>query len=110
MREADKHMLDQAINRLSESDPIIKLLHEVKLGRMKPADPGLRAITESWIETYRQVLQSVKELDGSALPRLDPRPRLEVLIAAGVLSDNHPAVTTLRAAFEQMLVDAQGHA
>lgn len=103
-------LLYQAINRLSESDPIIKLLHEVKLGRMKPTDPGLRAITESWIETYRQVLQSVKELEGSSLPRLDPRPRLDVLIAAGVLSADHPAVVTLSTAFEQMLAVARGHA
>jgi hypothetical protein len=43
------------------------------------------------------------------LLRLDPRPRLEVLITAGVLLDNHPAVTTLRTAFEQMLTNAQGH-
>lgn len=109
MRDPDKQMLDQAINRLSESDPIIKLLHEVKLGRMKATDAGLRAITESWIEGYRQVLQSVKELDRAGLLRLDPRPRLEVLITAGVLLDNHPAVTTLRTAFEQMLAD-KGHA
>ena len=103
-------MLDQAINRLSESDPIIKLLHEVKLGRMKATDASLRAITESWIEGYRQVLQSVKGLDRNGLLRLDPRPRLEVLITAGVLVDNHPAVTALRTAFEQMLADSQGHA
>src|SRR5690242_12064811 len=102
-------LLDQAIDRLSASDPIIKLLHEVKLGRMKPTDAGLRAITESWIETYRQVLQSVNELDGSALPRLDPRPRLEFLIAAGVLSTDHPGVGNLNTTFDQMLADAQGH-
>jgi hypothetical protein len=110
MREADKHMLDQAIGRLSESDPIIKLLHEVKLGRMKATDAGLRAITESWIETYRQVLQDMKELERSALPRLDPRPRLEFLIAAGVLSTDHPGVVNLNTTFNQMLADAQEHA
>jgi hypothetical protein len=110
MREADKYMLDQAISRLSESDPIIKLLHEVKMGRMKPTDPGLRAITESWIETYRQVLQDMKELERSALPRLDPRPRLEFLIAAGVLSTDHPGVVNLNTTFNQMLADTQGHA
>ena len=109
MNNSNQQILDQAINRLSESDPIIKLLHEVKLGRMKATDAGLRAITESWIEGYRQVLQSVKELDRAGLLRLDPRPRLEVLITAGVLLDNHPAVTTLRTAFEQMLAD-KGHA
>ena len=102
-------LLDQAIDRLSASDPIIKLLQKVKLGRMKPTDVGLRAITESWIETYRQVLQSVKELDGFALPRLDPRPRLEFLIAAGVLSTDHPGVVNLNTSFTQMLADAQGH-
>ena len=110
MKNPDNHTLDQAINRLSTSDPIIKLLQEVKLGRMKPTDPGLRAITESWIESYRQVLQEVKNLERSALPRLDPRPRLEVLIAAGVLSADHPAVVSLETAFEQMLADAPRHA
>jgi hypothetical protein len=110
MNDAHQQIIDQAIGRLSESDPIIKLLHEVKLGRMRPTDAGLRSITESWIEGYRQVLQSVKELDRTGLLRLDPRPRLEVLITVGVLLDNHPAVTTLRTAFEQMLADAQGHA
>ena len=104
------HLLDQAINRLAASDPIIKLLQEVKLGRMKPTDPGLRAITESWTESYRQVLHDMKNLDRSALMRLDPRPRLEVLIAAGVLSVDHPAVVSLRASFEQMLAQAPGHA
>ncbi len=103
-------MLDQAIGRLSESDPIIKLLHEVKLGRMKPTDPGLRAITESWIETYRQVLQDMKELERAALPRLNPRPRLEFLIAAGILSIDHPGVGNLNTTFDQMLTDAQRHA
>jgi hypothetical protein len=96
-------LLDQAIGRLSESDPIIKLLHEVKLGRMKPTDPGLRAISESWIETYRQVLQDMNKLERSALPRLDPRPRLEFLIAAGVLSTDHPGVINLSTTFDQML-------
>jgi hypothetical protein len=109
MNNLNQQLLDQAIGRLSESDPIIKLLHEVKLGRMKPTDPGLRAITESWIESYRQVLQSVKELDRSALPRLNPRPRLEVLITAGVLAADHPAVVALSTGFEQMLAD-KGHA
>jgi hypothetical protein len=110
MNDANQQLLDQAIGRLSESDPIIKLLHEVKLGRMKPTDAGLRAITESWIETYRQVLQDIKGLERSALPRLDPRPRLEFLVAAGVLSTDHPGVVNLNTTFDQMLSDAQGHA
>ncbi len=109
MNNSNQQLLDQAIGRLSESDPIIKLLHEVKLGRMKAADAGLRAITESWIETYRQVLQDMKELERSVLPRLDPRPRLEFLIAAGVLSADHPGVVNLNTTFDQMSADVQGH-
>lgn len=108
MDKPNQQIFDQALGRLSESDPIIKLLQQVKLGRMKPTDPGLRAITESWMETYRQVLQDVKELDRLSLLRLDPRPRLEVLITAGVLTTSHPAVISLSTLFEEML--PQGHA
>jgi hypothetical protein len=108
MDKPSQQILDQAIGRLSESDPIIKLLQQVKLGRMKPTDPGLRAITESWMETYRQVLQDVKELERMELLRLDPRPRLDVLITAGVLAADHPAMILLGTTFEQML--PQGHA
>jgi len=99
--------LDHAIGRLSQSDPIIKLLQEVKLGRMRPTDAGLRAITESWLETYRQVLQSAKDMDATLLRRLDPSPRLDVLISAGILTSDHPAVLTLRTTFEQMLTGLQ---
>lgn len=103
MKNEHQHILDQAISRLSESDPIIKLLQQIKLGRMKPTDLGLRAITESWIETYRQVLQDMKELERTELLRLDPRPRLDVLVTAGVLAADHPAMTSLRTTFEKML-------
>jgi len=108
MKNEHQQILDQAIGRLSESDPIIKLLQQVKLGRMKPTDPGLRAITESWMETYRQVLQDVKALERTELLRLDPRPRLDVLVTAGVLAADHPAMISLGTTFEQML--PQGHA
>ncbi len=99
--------VDQAIATLSQSDPIIKLLQEVKLGRMKPTDAGLRAVTEAWLGTYRQVLQSVNGLDRIALCRLDPSPRLEVLIAAGVIPTDHKAVSSLRTLFEQALAGAR---
>jgi hypothetical protein len=108
MNNEHQQLLDQAIGRLSESDPIIKLLQQVKLGRMKPTDPGLRAITESWMETYRQVLHDVKELERTELLRLDPRPRLDALVSAGVLAADHPAMTSLGTTFEQML--PQGYA
>lgn len=102
---SDEQALRQAIHTISESDPLIKLLQEVKLGRMKAADPGLRAITESWIGTYKKVLET-NGLDRPALVRLDPSPRLAVLIDVGVLPDDHAGAASLRAAYEQVLSNA----
>jgi hypothetical protein len=39
--------------------------------------------------------------------RLDPSPRLNVLIEAGVVTADHPAVMALRITFERRLVNAQ---
>ncbi len=103
--DSGEQALYQAIHTISESDPLIKLLQEVKLGRMKPSDPGLRAITESWIGTYKKVLETAG-LDRGALARLDPSPRLAVLIDVGVLPADHPGAASLRAAFEQALSKA----
>jgi hypothetical protein len=100
--DASEQAIRQAVHTLSQSDPLIKLLQEVKLGRMKPTDPGLRAITESWLGTYKKVLEA-SALDRPALLRLDPSPRLDVLIAAGVLPADHAAVASLRATFQQAL-------
>ena len=99
--------LQTAIDRLCQSDPLIKLLNEVRLGRMKPADPGLRAITESWLSTYRQVLESAAGLDRSLLIRLDPSPRLDMLIAADMIPADHGPVLSLRSMFQRVLSDAQ---
>lgn len=101
----NEEALQRAINTISQSDPLIKLLQEVKLGRMKAADPGLRAITESWIGTYRKVLESCG-LGRTVLARLDPSPRLAVLIDAGVLPADHAGAASLRAAYEQVLSKA----
>lgn len=98
--------VEQAIHTLSQSDPLIKLLQEVKLGRMKPTDAGLRAITESWLNTYKKVLETTS-LDRTDLVRLDPSPRLDVLIAAGVLTTDHAGAVMLRTAFEDALNAAQ---
>lgn len=70
---------------------------------MKPTDPGLRAIAETWLGTYCQVLESGKGFDRGALLRLDPSPRLDVLIEAGVMAADHPAVQAVRATFERRL-------
>lgn len=92
--------LQQAIATLSQTDPLIKLLQQVQLGRMKPTDAGLWAVTESWLTTYRGILASGK-LTKQALKRLDPMPRVAVLIDTGVVSDEHPAVAALRTTFDQ---------
>ena len=95
--------LEEAIQTLSVSDPLVKLLQEVKLGRMKPTDAGLRAVTESWLETYRHLLDTAPSLDRTALLRIDPSPRVDILIGAGVLGDDHPAVRAVCAAFDRKL-------
>lgn len=99
--------VDQAIDTLSQSDPITKLLQEVKLGRMKLSDAGLRAITESWLSTYRRVLETANNLDQVVLLRLDPSPRLDSLIEAGVVDADHAALLSLRTVFEKALADAR---
>jgi hypothetical protein len=97
--------VEQAIGTLSQADPIIKLLQQVKLGRMKPTDAGLQAVTEAWLGTYRQVLQTA-ELDRQSLLRIDPSPRLAILIETGVLTADHPAVRALRDLFNKRLAEA----
>lgn len=92
--------LQQAIATISSSDPLIKLLAQVKLGRMKPTDVGLRAVTESWLSTYEKVINN-PGLTKQALKRIDPTPRLAVLSETGVLSPDHAAVKTLQASYEQ---------
>ena len=98
--------LDQAISTLSQSDPIVKLLQQVRLGRMKASDPGLRAITEAWLGTYQKILETV-QVDSAALIRLDPSPRLAVLVDAGVLPADHQAVLSLRTLFDKRLAEAK---
>ncbi len=100
-----EEQMRRAIGTLLPSDPLIKLLQEVRLGRMKPTDAGLRAVVESWIGVYAQVLKS-QSLAAEILPRLDPAPRLQVLVDAGVLSWDHPATRELRTLFHRLLVPA----
>jgi len=100
--------IDQAIQTLSQSDPIVKLLQQVKLGRMRPDDAGLRAVTETWLGTYRRIIEG-GTLGAAALRRLDPAPRLTSLIEAGVLAADHAAVKALTEAFEKALAHGNGH-
>lgn len=95
-------VLQRAISTIAQVDPLIKLLHQVRLGRLKPTDAGLRAVTESWIETYERVL-ALEGLTRSGLRRLDPAPRVAVLIEVGVLAPDHQAVERLSASFHRAM-------
>ena len=105
MMNDQEEQLRRAIGTLLQSDPLIKLLQEVRLGRMKATDAGLRAVVESWIGTYAQVLKS-QSLNAELLARLDPVPRLQVLVDAGVLSWEHSATCELRDLFRGLPVPA----
>ena len=103
--ESGEQNLQRAIAIISQSDPLTKLLEEVKHGRMKPTDAGLRAVTSSWLGTYRKVIES-GGLTGQALRRIDPQPRLALLIECGVLTGEQQAVTDLCASFEKAVAAA----
>ncbi len=100
MDELSEQALQRAISAILQSDPLIKLLEQVRLGRMKPTDAGLRAVTASWLGTYEKALNAAG-LTRSDLRRLDPAPRVAVLIDAGVLSGDHPGVVSLKASYDQ---------
>jgi hypothetical protein len=95
-------VLQRTIAAISQSDPLIKLLEQVRLGRMQAGDPGLRAITESWLATYRKAIES-PEFTRQALLRIDPTPRLAVLMEQGILPSNHDGARRLLTDFAQAL-------
>jgi hypothetical protein len=101
MNDADL-TLQRAITTISHSDPLIKLLEQVRLGRMKRTDAGLRAITESWLAAYQKAVET-PGLTRQALLRLDPTPRLVELTHEGILTHDHTAVKALLAAFEHAM-------
>ena len=81
-------------------DLALKRKSRVKLDRMKPADAGLRAVTDLWIGTYQKVIES-GGFTSQALRRIDPNPRLAILIEYGVLTGEQQAVIALRTSFER---------
>ncbi len=103
--DSDEQSLQRVIAAISSSDPLVKLLQQVKVGRMKPTDPGLAAVTQSWLETYRKAV-ATEGLTKQALRRIDPEPRLAVLIEAGIVTAAHPSVTSLLADFNQSFARA----
>ena len=103
--ESGEKILQNAIATISQSDPITKLLEQVTRGRMKPADAGLRAVTDLWLDTYRKIIES-GGLTSQALRRIDPHPRLALLIESGVLTSEQEAVAALRTSFERAVAAA----
>jgi hypothetical protein len=103
--ESGDQTLQRAIATIAQSDPLTKLLEQVKLGRMKPTDAGLRAVTESWIGTYQRIIES-GGFTRQALRRIDPNPRVAILIECGVLTGDQQAVTALRTSFERAVAAA----
>lgn len=106
--ETSEQFLGRAMPMLQRSDPIPKLLPQVRLGRMPKNSPALAAITESWLEAFIQVFKDGQAvLDVEGVKRLDPQPRIAMLVEAGVLTDDHPRVKTLREAWSASLESAQ---
>jgi hypothetical protein len=97
-----EHVLNRTIAAISQSDPLIKLLEQVRLGRMTRSDQGLRVITETWLATYRKAL-ATPGLSKQALRRIDPTPRLELLVQEGIVPVDHAAAKQLLADFQQAI-------
>jgi hypothetical protein len=100
-----EHLLDRTIASISQSDPLIKLLEQVRLGRMNRSDPGLRVITDTWVATYRKAV-GTPGLSKQALRRIDPTPRLDLLAQEGMLPVDHAAARQLLADFQQAIKHA----
>ena len=97
-----EHLVDRTIASISQSDPLIKLLEQVRLGRMNRSDPGLRVITDTWVATYRKAV-ATPGLSKQALRRIDPTPRLDLLAQEGMLPVDHAAARQLLADFQQAI-------
>lgn len=104
MTDAD-HLVHRTIATISQSDPLIKLLEQVRLGRMKRSDPGLRVIIDTWVATYRKAIVT-PGLTKQALRQIDPSPRLDLLTQEGMLPADHVGVRDLLTDFEQAVVRA----
>ena len=91
--ETPEDFLNRAFVLLHRTDPIPKLLEQVRLGRMPKDSPALQAIISSWLEAFVTVLKDGERvLDVNGVLRLDPNPRLAVLLEAGLVADNDPHV------------------
>ena len=109
--ESPQDFLNRAFPLLQRSDPIPKLLPQVRLGRMPRDSPALQAIVSSWLEAFVTVLKDGERvLDVNGVLRLDPNPRLAVLLEAGLVADNDPHVEVARSAYTTVLQAVQQRA
>ena len=109
--ESPQDFLNRAFPLLQRSDPIPKLLPQVRLGRMARDSPALQAIISSWLEAFVTVLKDGETvLDVNGVRRLDPNPRLAVLVEAGLVADNDPHVQGARSAYTTVLQAVQQRA
>jgi hypothetical protein len=103
-----EQFLDHAMTMLKGVDPIPKLLPQVRLGRMPKDSPALIAIIDSWLDVYAQVVKTGQAvLDAGGVLRLDPNPRIAVLVEAGVLAEDHPSAQAVRDAWAAALETAR---
>jgi hypothetical protein len=98
-------LVQRTIATISQADPLTKLLEQVRLGRMTRSDPGLLAITDGWIATYRKALAS-PELTKQVLRRIDPTPRLAVLMEERILPADHAEARALLTDYEHAIARA----
>jgi hypothetical protein len=109
--ETAQDFLNRALPLLQRSDPIPKLLPQVRFGRMPRDSPALQAIISSWLEAFVTVLKDGESvLDVNGVLRLDPNPRLVVLREAGLLADDDPHMQAARSAYAAALQAAQQRA
>ncbi|MEP6600890.1 MAG: hypothetical protein ABJB49_03675 [Nitrospirota bacterium] len=109
--ETAQEFLNRALPLLQRSDPIPKLLPQVRLGRMPRDSPALQAIISSWLEAFVTVLKDGERvLDVNGVLRLDPNPRLAVLVEAGLVEGNDPQVQIARSAYATVLQAVQQRA
>jgi hypothetical protein len=106
--ETSEDFLSRAFTLLHRTDPIPKLLPQVRLGRMPKDSPALQAIIASWLEGFAALLKEGETtLDVNAVLRLDPNPRLAVLHEAGMLDGDDPNAQAARAAYSAALESAR---
>jgi hypothetical protein len=109
--ETPQDFLNRAFVLLQRTDPIPKLLPQVRLGRMPKDSPALQAIISSWLDTFVMVLKDGEStLDVNAVLRLDPNPRLEVLHEAGMVDGDDPNAQAARSAYSAALEAARQRA